>query len=138
MVLSSEALAAQLLAARRSLRGSDLDSADLDHFVQVLCRIEVDRHGFAAADLIAIERAWVGAAGEAWSGGFVARLKDGRRVHADGRAGPANWSEDSDVDAGVLDPGEALPELGPRHGWQGHVWDDGVARTLNEFLARMA
>ena len=85
---SDETVTGKILAARRALRRTDWDGSDLDHFVQVLCRLDADRHGFGALDLLAVEGAWIGAAGEAWSGGFVARLKDGRRAHVDGRAGP--------------------------------------------------
>jgi hypothetical protein len=135
---SDERVAGKILAARRALRRTDWDGSDLDHFVQVLCRLDAGRHGFGALDLLAVEGAWIGAASEAWSGGFVARLKDGRRVHVDGRAGRSHWSdEDSDIEAGLLD-GEQHPELGARHGWQGHAWDDAMARRLNELLDRVA
>jgi hypothetical protein len=132
---SDEIVAATILAARRALRGTEWDGGDLDHFVQVLCRLDADRHGFGALDLVSVEGAWISAAGEAWSGGFVARLKDGRRVHVDGRAGRSHWSdEDSDIDAGPLEDGEQHPELGARYGWQGHAWDDAIARRLNKLL----
>jgi hypothetical protein len=135
---SDEIVAGKILAARRTLRRTDWDGSDLDHFVQVLCRLDADRHGFGAIDLLAVEGAWVGPAGEVWSGGFVARLKDGRRVHVDGRAGHAYWSEgDSDIQAGLLEAGEQHPELGARHGWLGHAWDDAMARRLNELLDRV-
>src|SRR5689334_6748420 len=137
MAVSSEDVAARLLAARRALRGTDWDGSDLDHFVQVLCRLDGDRHGFDALDLLAVEAAWLGPAGETWSGGFVARLKDGKRVHVDGRAGGSHWSEgDSDIEAGLLESRQLLPELAARHGWQGHAWDDEMARRLNELLDR--
>ena len=32
--------------------------------------------------------------------------------------------------------GEQHPEFGARHGWEGHVWDDAMARRLNELLDR--
>lgn len=134
----NEAVAGRILAARRALRGTPWDGHDLDHFVQVLCRLDPDRHGFGVLDLVAVESAWVGATGETWSGGFVGRLKDGRRAHADGRAGHAHWADgDSDIAAGLLGGGERHPELSARHGWQDHVWDDGMARRLNELLARI-
>jgi len=129
---------ATLLVARRSLRDTEWDGAYLDHFVQVLCRLDADRHGFDVNDLAAIEAAWADEAGETWSGGFVARLKDGRRTHADGRAGQSHWAEDCDVEAGLLDASERHPELGARHGWQGHAWDEALARKLNELLRRFA
>ena len=134
---SDETVAGRLLTARRALRGTEWDGADLDHFVQVLCRLDIDRHGFGATDLLAVEGAWIGAAGETWSGGFVARLKDGKRAHVDGHAGHSHWSdEDSDIKAGLLEGGEQHPELGGRHGWQGHAWDNVMARRLNELLDR--
>jgi len=138
MVDPSEAVTGRLLAARRSLRGTEWDGAYLDHFVQVLCRLDVDRHGFAVEDLLAIEGAWITEDGEEWSGGFVARLRDGQRAYVDGRAGRSHWSEDSDIDAGFLDASQRRPERGARHGWQGHAWDDDLARNLNEFLGRLA
>lgn len=137
MAESSETLAGKLLAARRSLRGTESDGAYLDHFVQILCRLDTERHGYAVDDLQAIEAAWIGAAGETWSGGFVARLKDGRRAHADGRAGSAHWSEDCDIEAGLLAATVPRPELGARHGWHDHAWNEGVARTLNQFLDKL-
>lgn len=131
---SDETVAGRLLAARRALRGTEWDGADLDHFVQVLCRLDAGRHGFGAIDLLAVEGAWLGATDEAWSGGFIARLKDGKRARVDGRAGRSHWSdEDSDIEAGLLEGGEQHPELGGR---QGHAWDDAMARRLNELLDR--
>jgi hypothetical protein len=136
---SDESLAGKLLAARRALRGTEWDGSDLDHFVQMLIRLDAGRHGFGALDLLAVEDAWVGAAGEAWSGGLVARLEDGRRAHIDGRAGQSHWSEeDSDIEAGLLDGARQHPEIGARHGRQGHAWDDTTARRLNELLDRIA
>ena len=134
---SDEIVAGRLLAARRTLRGTEWDGADLDHFVQALCRLDADRHGFGASDLLVVEAAWIGAAGETWSGGFVARLKDGKRAHVDGRAGHSHWSdEDSDIEAGLLDGSEQHPEPGGWHGWQDHAWDDAMGRRLNELLNR--
>lgn len=138
MIYSPEIVVGKLLAVRRSLRGTEWDGTHLDHFVQILCRLDNTRHGFAVDDLQAIESAWVGEAGEFWSGGFVVRLKDGRRAHVDGRAGESHWSEDSDIEAGFLDTGEPHPELGARYGWHEHAWSEGLARGLNEFLGRFA
>jgi hypothetical protein len=127
----------KLLAARRALRRSQWDGAYLDHFVQILSRVDTLRHGFALADIQAVETAWAEDAGDTWSGGFVVRLKDGRRAHADGRAGRSHWSDDSDIDAGLLDAGDLHPETGARHGWQRPAWDETLARGLNELLSRI-
>jgi hypothetical protein len=136
--VGDDSVAGKLLAARRALRGTEWDGSDLDHFVQVLCRLDADRHGFNALDLLAVEDAWLGAAGEAWTGGLVARLNDGRRVQVDGRAGQSHWSEgDSDIEAGPLDGAAQHPEIGARYGWQGHAWDDAMARRLNELLDKV-
>ncbi len=134
-----ESVAGRLLAARRSMRGTEWDGSDLDHFVQVLCRLDADRHGFGALDVLAIEDAWVGARSEAWTGGLVALLMNGRRVHVDGRAGQSHWAEgDSDIEAGLLDGVTQHPEPGARHGRQGDAWDDTMACRLNELLDRIA
>ena len=134
-----ESVAGRLLAARRSMRGTEWDGSDLDHFVQVLCRLDADRHGFGALDLLAIEDAWVGARGETWTGGLVALLMNGRRVHVDGRAGQSHWAEgDSDIEAGLLDGTAQHPEPGARDGRRGDAWDDAMARRLNELLDRIA
>ena len=133
----SEGAAARLLAARRALRSTEWDGSDLDQFVQVLCRLDGDRDGFGALDLVAVEAAWRDADGDSWSGGLIARLKDGRRVYADGRAGSSHWSdEDCDIHAGLLGAGQLHPEL-DAHGRQTHAWDEKMARRLNQLLDRI-
>ncbi len=133
----SDGVAAKLLAARRALRSTEWDGTDLDHFVQVLCRLDGDRHGFGALDLAAVEAAWRIADGESWSGGVIARLKDGRRTQVDGRAGNSHWSEDdSDIHAGLLEAGQLHPEF-DAHGRQTHAWDEEMARRLNQLLDRV-
>ena len=134
---SDEIMTGKILAARRALRRTDWDGSDLDHFVQVLCRLDAVRHGFGALDLLAVEGAWIDAASATWSGGFVARLKDGRRAHVDGRAGSSQWSdEDCDIAAALLE-GTDHRVLGTRHGRHGHGWDDAMASRLNELLDRV-
>lgn len=128
----------RLLAARRSLRDTKWDGTHLDHFIQVLCRLDGRRHSFALDDLHAVECAWTGEAEGAWRGGFVARLKDGRRAHVDGRAGGSYWAEDSDIETGLLHNGEAHPEPSERHGWQDQAWRDELADMLNALLDRLA
>ncbi len=134
----SEVAIGKLLVARRSMRGTKWDGAHLDHFVQVLCRLDCSRHGFGVDDLDTIEKAWIGQADDTWCGGVVARLKDGRRAHVDGRAGRSHWAEDSAIETGLLDADAAHLESAARHGWQDHAWSEGLAYTLNAFLGRYA
>lgn len=133
----SQGVAGKLLAARRALRSTEWDGIDLDHFVQVLCRLDGDRHGFGALDVVAVDAAWRVADGDNWSGGLIARLKDGKRAQIDGRAGSSQWSEeDSDIHAGLLEAGQHHPEL-DTHGRPSHAWDEDVARRLNQLLNRI-
>jgi len=55
--VSDEIMADKILVARQALRRTDWDGSDLDHFVQVLCRLDADRHGFGALDLLTVEGA---------------------------------------------------------------------------------
>ena len=125
----------KLLSVRRSLRGSEWDGAYLDHFVEVMSRLDARRHGFGAADLGAIQAAWAETDKAAWAGGFVAKLQDGRLGHVDGDAGAAQWSNDAYIEAELLDGEGSLTES---LWWQVHAWDEELARRLNEFLRRVA
>lgn len=126
----------KLLSVRRSLRGSEWDGAYLDHFVEVMSRLDARRHGFGAADLGAIQAAWAETDKAAWAGGFVAKLQDGRLGHVDGDAGAAQWSNDAYIEAELLDGEGSLTES--HQLWQVHAWDEELARRLNEFLRRVA
>ena len=127
---ADRSVAARLLAARRALRGSPHDSASLDHFVQVLCRLDAERHGFAFDDVRAIESAWTGEDASWWAGGFIARLHSNQRVYVTGHAGATYWSDDAVVTAEPLKPGhDAIRQAGER-------WEEETARRLNELLVR--
>lgn len=131
-------MVSKLLAARRRLRGTEWDGSYLDHFVQTITRLDARRHGFGGADLSAIEAAWAGEDEVAWSGGFVARLRDGRRGYVDGYAGTDYWGEDAQIEAALLDRHTSHPESGLRHSPQHHAWNEDLARRLNEFLSKVA
>ena len=125
----------KLLAVRRSLRGTEWDGAYLDHFVEVMSRLDARRHGFGAADLGAIEAAWAETDKTAWTGGFLAKLQDGRLGHVEGDAGAALWSKDAYIEA-VLFDGQGERTESPCT--QEHARDEDLARRLNEFLRRVA
>jgi hypothetical protein len=109
-------MVSKMLAVRRSLRGTEWDGAYLDHFVELMSRLDARRHGFGAADLGSIQAAWAetgqagtgkagtGKAGTGkagWAGGFVATLQDGRVGHVDGDASAAHWSKDAHIEASL-------------------------------------
>jgi hypothetical protein len=127
----------KLLAARRSLRGTEGDSADLDQMVQVIWRLDARRHGFGGADLAAIESAWIASDETGWSGGFVALLADGRRASVGGRAVAGQWEEHAQLEVALHDD-VSYPEIQRRHGWQEHASDPIVARELNELISKVA
>lgn len=130
-------MVSKMLAVRRSLRGTEWDGAYLDHFVELMSRLDARRHGFGAADLGSIQAAWAetGKAGTGkagWAGGFVATLQDGRVGHVDGDAGAAHWSKDAHIEASLLD--EEKPRTENQR--QANALDQDLARRLNEFLRR--
>jgi len=131
-------MVSKLLVARRSLRDTEWDGAYLDHFVEVISRLDARRHGFGAGDLGAINAAWAGTDEAAWAGGFVAKLQDGRLGYVDGEAGAADWGEGAHVEAAVIQDSQFRTASERQRGWQDHAWDEDLARRLNEFLRRVA
>lgn len=129
-------MVSKLLAVRRSLRGTEWDGTYLDHFVQVISRLDARQHGFGAADLGAIA-ARASKDEAAWSGGFVAKLRDGRRGHVHGDASVALWGGDAHIQVASLDGDVSRPETERRHGPEDHAWDEDLAHRLNEFLSRV-
>jgi hypothetical protein len=126
---------AKLRAVRLSLR--DGATRYLDHFVQVLCRLDGEV-GFGAGDVAAVESVWGSCGEERWVGGFVVALKDGRRAYLEACAGEPPWSDDdADLRVEFLRPGEPYPRLGADHRQQLLGWDDGAAEELDPFLKRL-
>ena len=127
-------MVSKLLVARRSLRDTEWDGAYLDHFVEVISRLDARRHGFGAADLGAIQAAWTDTDKAAWAGGFVAKLQDGRFGHVIGDAGADHWGDDAHIEVTLIVREEPSTET---QYWQAHVWDEDLTRRLNEFLRRV-
>jgi hypothetical protein len=126
---------AKLHAVRLSLRNGA--ARYLDHFVQVLCRLD-EEEGFGAGDVAAVESAWGSTGEEHWFGGFVVVLKNGRRAYLEACAGePAWWGDDADLRVEFLRPGAPYPRLGADHCQQLFGWDDGAAEELDPFLRRL-
>lgn len=114
---SDQIVPGRLLAARCTLRGTEWGGTALDHFVQVPCRLDVDRHGFGAGDLLAVKAAWIGRRA-------VGRL---RRALEERHARPMTSRQ------AYAKAASSHPELAERHGFE---WDGAMARELNELLDR--
>ena len=140
--ICDENVTGRLLAAHRAMRGTEWDSRDLDHFVQVPSRLDAERHGFGALDVLTTEDARVGRTGEDLNGGLVAPLLDARRAHVDCRAGQSDgqpqWAEgDPGIVAGLPGSSEQHPGVAAREGWQHDAWDEVTAPRLNDLLGRI-
>lgn len=110
------------------LRDTEWDGTHLDHFMQMLCRLNARHHGFGAADILSIEAAWDEPDSVAWSGGLIARLNGGRRAYVEGAAGLDQWGDDSRMDA----------HLTSNDADGSHAWNDHLGRCLNQFFSTMA
>jgi hypothetical protein len=127
-------MAGRMLTARRSLRDTPWNGAFLDHFMQMLYRLDARQHGFGAADIASIEAAWDSPDGDAWSGGMITRLNDGRRGYVEGTSDFAQWGPDARMDARLMAPATTMP----RDPDENHCWNDHLGRCLNEFFSTMA
>jgi len=75
-----------------------LDSqAGLYEFAESLMRLDVQRDGFTGSDVTSVEAMWRYAdANFYWCGGYVVRLRDGRRAYIEGTSVP-EFSEDGET-----------------------------------------
>lgn len=129
-------MTSKLLAARRSLRSTEWDGADLDHWIQIMCRLDARVHGFGAADVRDVECAWSEAHPAGWSGGFVARLKDGRRAGIGATVGLRHWTDGASLEVALVEGQERRDEIAARFGWAERSWSEPLARQFNEMLSR--
>ena len=104
-------MAGRMLSARRSLRDTPWNGAFLDHFVEMLYRLDARQHGFGAADIVSIEAAWDSPDGSAWSGGMITRLNDGRRGYVEGATDLDEWGAGARMDARLMSPASTTPRV---------------------------
>jgi hypothetical protein len=134
-----------LSAAEAPDDGPFESNAGLFEFAEVLLRLDAQRDGFAGPDVASVEAMWGYAdANFFWMGGYVVRLRDGRRAYIEGTSVP-EFSEDGesyelawtfDVRFLADEPYHSLTPLQPsKH--RPHAWEEAPA-SLNELLKRLA
>ena len=79
----------------------------LREFVETLRRIDEEAHGIAAEDIEAVELAfgYSDLMHEFWAGGFIVRLRDGRRAFLGSSYGPGGWKPE-DKPTGEIVPAD--------------------------------
>lgn len=109
------------------------------NFMQTLHRVASLEDGFAPADVEAAEAAWHSHGDDdiLWEGGYVLRLRDGRRVYVESCSGQGDWADDATVSVEVLGHGQRYPELAASHYQTLFGWED-APKELAEFLERLA
>jgi len=71
-----------------------------------------------------------------WEGGYVLRLKDGRRVYVESHSGEGDWAVDAKVTAEMLPADQRYPKLPDNHYQTMVGWSDSV-EELEDFLTRL-
>jgi hypothetical protein len=109
----------------------------LREFIETLRRIDEEVHGIAAEDIETVELAfgYSDLMDEFWAGGFIVRLRDGRRAFLGSSYGPGGWksSDKPTVEMVVADlpRSEFKPEWLPDK--RGDAWEENP-NGINEFL----
>ena len=109
------------------------------NFMQTLIRSESRSNGFAPTDVEAVEAAWHTRDDDdvLWEGGYVLRLRDGKRVYVESFSGRGDWADDAQVSIETLPAGQRYPELPQNHYQVMFGWDD-APEELKEYLARLS
>jgi hypothetical protein len=120
-------------------------NAGLFEFAEILQRLDAQRDGFAGPDVAIVEAMWGYAdANFFWMGGYVVRLRDGRRAYIEGTSAP-EFSEDGETyelewsfDVRFLgdEPYHSLTPLQPSR-QRPYLWEE-APESLNELLNRLA
>jgi hypothetical protein len=120
-------------------------TAGLCEFAEGLMHLATQRDGFAGPDVASVEAKWGYAdANFYWRGGYVVRLRDGRRAYIEGTSVP-EFSEDGETyelqwtfDVRFLgdEPYHSLTPMQPSRR-SPFPWEE-APESLNEFLNRLA
>lgn len=109
----------------------------LREFVETLKRIDEEVHGIAAEDIETVELAfgYSDLMDEFWAGGFIVRLRDGRRAFLGSSYGPGGWKPKDKPTVEIV-PTD-LPRSGFKPEWlpdkRGDAWEENPD-GINEFL----
>ncbi len=115
-------------------------------FKQLLRRLDRAKHGFAESEVAHVLGAWTGA-GDAWEGGFLVDLVDGRRVEIRGLVDGFLWDDEVDVQVEFFraDMNYASSDLPTDHRVRVYGWADQLIeldsyldKMAGEYVARMA
>ncbi len=115
------------------------NEADWLHpFAQILARLDPQRHGIAAEDVVRVVQAWSDVEGEAWEGGYLVDLRDGRRAHLEAVVEEGGWTPRTRVLATLHAGGFdfASDDVPPGHPVRIYGWVDGF-QLLDEYLGAL-
>ncbi len=84
--------------------GGETSFVFLHEFIEAVLGLDADPHPFVAQDISAIEASWRYAGPEyCWAGGFLLRLRDGRRAYVATECAPgADWESSGSLKIEVL------------------------------------
>jgi hypothetical protein len=119
-----------------------LDLFYLSGFAETLALIDRENSqepGFHALQVDAIAcvlRAWGDFEGDAWAGGFVLGLRDGRRVYIESYADGDDWGPDSCASVVPMATDSDLPKLPSKHASELYGWTKDLPE-VGEYLRRV-
>jgi hypothetical protein len=122
--------------AERPLR---IDLFYLANFAETLHLLAEKRgvHALLPDEIVRVIKAWGDYESDAWSGGFVVDLKDGRRIYIESQGDGLEWGPASSVSVAPMEVGDTLPKLPEHHPSELYGWAEGPSE-LADYLARLA
>ncbi len=121
--------------AERPLR---IDLFYLANFAETLHLLAAKRdvHALLPDEIVCVVKAWGDCEADAWAGGFMVDLKDGRRIYIESLADGLEWGPASTVSVTPMEVGDALPKLPSHHPSQLYGWAEEPSE-LADYLARL-
>lgn len=122
--------------AERPLR---IDLFYLANFAETLHLLAAkpNAHDLLLDEIARVVKAWGDYEADAWYGGFVLDLKDGRRLYIESLADGLEWGPASSVSVAPMDAGDTLLKLSSHHPSELYGWAEEPAE-LADYLARLA
>ena len=111
----------------------------LSNLMETLRRLDPQRDRFEPTDIEAVEAAWGSFDTDVfWNGGFVVRLRDGRRAYIESDAGKGDWEGDAEIRVEMMPASLRYPKPTDELHQSLFGWDDGPFEELEEYLTRLA